>query len=276
MANLGIDISRWQGNFNLAQAQQEGVKFVIIKAAGGDAGLYTDSQFVNNYNKAKALGMPCGCYFYSKAMNVDEARKEAEYFYNVIKDKQFELPVYFDIEEKSQRALGKRALTDIIKTQCNFMEEHGYYVGIYSSASFFQTDMYDDELKRYDHWIAAWSSNKPTGWTPEVFGIWQFGGSTNKLRSTQICGQTVDQDYIYKDYSVIKNNGLNGFGKKKEEPKVEEPQISTDGDAVDLAIRVCMGEFGNGEDRVKKLGNRYKEVQDIVNAYFKMKEALEG
>lgn len=269
MEKKGIDISRWQGDFNLAQAKDEGVEFVIIKAAGGDAGLYKDGQFENNYKKAKDLGMPCGCYFYSKAMNVEEAKKEAEYFLNVIKDKQFELPVFFDIEDRTQRAQGKRVLTDIIKTQCDYMEAHEYYVGIYSSESFFVSEMYNDELERYDHWVANWSRK------PKInMGIWQNSSSNI------VCGQRVDTDTMYKDYSVIKEKGFNGFGKKVEEPKEEEKKedntmVVTE-DAVDLAIKVCIGEFGNGAERKEKLGDRYNEVQSIVNAYFKMKDVLEG
>lgn len=35
---FGIDISHWQGDFNIEQARNErGVKFVIAKAAGADA-----------------------------------------------------------------------------------------------------------------------------------------------------------------------------------------------------------------------------------------------
>ena len=38
---FGIDISHWQGDFNIEQARNErGVKFVIVKAAGADAGKY--------------------------------------------------------------------------------------------------------------------------------------------------------------------------------------------------------------------------------------------
>lgn len=49
---FGIDVSHWQGNFNFANAKnKEGVEFAIIKAGGGDAGLYKDSRFEDNYRK---------------------------------------------------------------------------------------------------------------------------------------------------------------------------------------------------------------------------------
>lgn len=44
MQRFGIDVSHWQGDFDFAKAKEnEGVEFVIIKAGGGDAGLYKDS-----------------------------------------------------------------------------------------------------------------------------------------------------------------------------------------------------------------------------------------
>lgn len=262
MQKFGIDISRWQGDFNLAQAKREGVEFAIIKAGGGDAGLYKDGQFENNYNKCKVMGVPCGCYFFSKALNVADAKKEAEYFYNLIKDKKFELPVYFDIENKTQLAVGKAALTQIIHTLCQYMEERGYFVGIYSSASYFKTYMNDNELQRYDHWIASWGTVKPNGCS-----IWQFGGETNKLRSNKIAGQTVDQNYMYKDYSVIVELGLNGNGKKED--------VVIKKTLVDLAVAVLKGQYGNGEDRKKALGEDYEAVQDLVNKYSEIKHKME-
>ena len=43
---FGIDVSHWQGDFNFARAKSnEGVEFAILKAGGGDAGLYKDSKF---------------------------------------------------------------------------------------------------------------------------------------------------------------------------------------------------------------------------------------
>ena len=49
---FGIDVSHWQGDFNFANAKNnEGVEFAIIKAGGGDDGLYKDSRFEDNYRK---------------------------------------------------------------------------------------------------------------------------------------------------------------------------------------------------------------------------------
>lgn len=210
MQKFGIDISRWQGDFPLANAvSSDGVEFAIIKCGGSDKGVYKDPQFENNYKKAKACGIPVGTYWFSKAMSVEEAQRDAEYCYELLKGKQFELPIYIDVENKQQLAVGKNKLTSIIDAFLSYLENKGYFVGIYSSESYFKTYMDDNYIsKRWVKWVAAWRSTKPEG-----AQMWQFGGETNKLRSNKIQGMTVDQDYMFVDYpSIIKKAKLNGFG----------------------------------------------------------------
>lgn len=217
---FGIDISRWQGNFNFDKAVKEGVEFVIVKGGGGDDGLYVDRKFNENYNAVKQHKLPIGVYWFSKALSVAEAKKEAEYFYtNCLKGKQFELPVYIDVENKAQLAVGQRKLTDIIKAWCEYLEAKGYWVGIYSSLSYFNTYMYDNELTCYAHWVAQWSK-ECTYKTTSCLGMWQFGGETNAIRTNKVAGVVCDQDYMLVDYpALVKKAGLNGFKKTTTAPK---------------------------------------------------------
>ena len=298
----GIDISEWQGSFNLDKAKAEGFEFAIIRGGGGDDGLYVDTRFVENYQKAKKLGIPTGIYWISKALTVERAVEEAEYFYqNCLKGRQFELPVYIDIEKKAQLNLGKRKLTDIIHAWCQRLEAKDFWVGIYSSESFFSTYMIDSELQRYAHWVAAWS--KSCGYSGSCFGMWQYGGETNLIRSNKVAGVVCDQDYMLVDYqTLIKKAGKNGFGEKVEEspgadattkdPKAAAAnliaellkqgyanhQIYQIGKAVkndtydayidDMAKLVIAGKYGNGEERKQKLaaeGHPFSVIQTRVN-----------
>ena len=214
MKQFGIDISRWQGDFDFTKAMAEGVKFVVIKGGGGDESLYVDPRFEENYRKAKDKGLPAGCYWFSKALTEDEAKKEAAYFYdNVLKGRQFELPVYMDVENKAMLALGKRKLTDVIKAWCKELEKRNMLPGIYSSKSYFSTYLYDSELTQYPHWVAAWA--KSCRFAPEsCFGMWQFGGETNLIRSNKVAGVVCDQDYLLIDYpTLIRKEGKNGYTK---------------------------------------------------------------
>ena len=112
----GIDISKWQGDFNFAQAKKEGQEFVIIKGGGGNDGLYVDSFFRSNYDEAKKHGFSVGAYFYSGARNTLEAKSEAAFYYeNCLKNRKFDLPIFLDVEGEMLK-LSKKQLTDIIET----------------------------------------------------------------------------------------------------------------------------------------------------------------
>jgi hypothetical protein len=214
---FGIDVSRWQGNFNFARAKAEGVEFAIIKAGGGDDGLYKDSKYEDYYNLAKAQGLNVGAYYFGKAKTVERAAQEAEHFISLLAGHQFEYPVYYDVEGDMLN-VGKDLLTEIIITFCDKVEKAGYYSGFYTGEWAVNNNMDDKRLVHFTHWIARWAKTKPKCKSGAVVGVWQFGGSTNLIRDNKIAGVVCDQDYCYQDFpSAIKKLGLNGF------PKGDEP-----------------------------------------------------
>lgn len=274
---FGIDVSFWQGNFNFKKAKAEGVKFVILRGAYARS---KDTKFESYYKACKALNLPVGVYHYSMAKSVSEARTEANFLINnVLKGKQFEYPIYMDVEDKVQRALGKDLLTDIVIAFCDTLEKAGYYVGIYSSASFFRTYMHESKLKRFDKWIAQWT--KSCTYKGE-YGMWQFGGETNKIRTNKVAGVTCDQDYAIKDYpTIIKGLGVNGYNKntnvKPITKPITKPTTKPSKTVKQIAHEVIDGKWGNGEDRKIKLtkaGYDYKSVQAEVNKLLKTKKEV--
>ena len=260
---FGIDISRWQGDYNFSQAIKEGVEFVIIKGGDNKTGLITDIKFEENYKKAKAHGLDVGCYWYSKALTETEAIKEAEYFYqHCLKGKQFELPVYIDVEHKEMLALGKDKLTNIIIAFCDYLESKGYFVGIYSSLSYFKTYMNDSRLQGYTHWVACWADTCDYPYS-KSFGMWQFGGERNTQRSNMIAGKITDQDYMLVDFpEKIKRVGLNGYTKEtiKEEPKEE---IKEEADFIDRFTQKI--EDAEKYKQIKELLDKIEKSMDDTN-----------
>lgn len=261
---FGIDVSHWQGDFDFARAKsKEGVEFAILKAGGGDAGLYKDSKFEANYKKCEDCGLPKGAYFYGNAKSVAEAKKEAEYFISILSGKKYEYPVFYDVEGKMITDNDRATLTEIVKAFCSTMESAGYWVGIYSSESFFNSEMNDGELTRYSHWVARWGKSKPAPTSGAETQMWQFGGETNLIRSNKINGQTCDQDYCYVDYPVkIRAAGLNGYAKGSNSAPAKKSNE-------EIASEVISGKWGNGAERKEKLtkaGYNYSEIQSIVNA----------
>lgn len=206
MANLkGIDISKWQGDITDEDWKKikKSVDFVIIKAGGSDDGYYTDSRFEKNYKGAKAVGLKVGAYYFNGKSFVTHAEgvKQAEYFASALKGKQFEFPVYCDIEAQSPS--DKEGVTSATIGFCQKMEELGYWVGVYASDYGFDTLLDYNKVKCYAAWVANWSR------TPKHdYGIHQ---TTDKGKVDGIQGY-VDLDTAVIDYEpLIKAKALNGF-----------------------------------------------------------------
>lgn len=205
--NNGIDVSKWQGNIDWKKVKSDGVEFAIIRAGYGRATKQKDPKFEANYAGCKANNIPCGVYWYSYAKSADEARKEAATCLSVIKGKQFEYPIYFDIEESSQFALGKAAVTEIAKAFLEEVEKAGYWVGLYMSKSPLESYISEEVRKRYAVWVAHYAQK--TTYSGQ-YGIWQ---KSSEGKIDGISGN-VDIDEGYIDYpKLIKEKGLNGFGK---------------------------------------------------------------
>ena len=278
MAKLfGIDVSTWQGDFNFSRAKAEGVQFAILRGAYA---CRKDSRFESYYKACKTLSIPVGVYHYSMAKNAAEAKGEANFLIQkVLKGKQFEYPIYMDVEDKVQAALGKDELTEIISTFCDTIEKAGYYVGIYSTYYYLRNNTHIDKLKKYDKWIAQWHSKCTC---PIKYSMWQFGGETNKIKSNTVAGVVCDQDYAYVDFpKIMKEKGLNGFGESSQqvvENEVEKP-IPPVKSLDQLAHEVIDGKWGNGDERKQKLtaaGYDYRAVQSRVNGILGLTAPVES
>ncbi len=210
MKKFGIDISVWQKGINLSKAKNEGVKFAILRGMYGNE---KDTEFETYYKNAKAIGLDVGVYQWGRAANVAQAREEAQILIdNCLKGKQFEYPIYYDVEDSILINLSVNDLTEVIKAWAETLENAGYFVGVYINQSSFNNEVRGQELsKLYTQWRAYWTTekNKPDA------QLWQFGGETNLIRSNKIAGYVCDQNYAYEDFpTIIKNAGLNGFSKE--------------------------------------------------------------
>ena len=203
-----IDVSKHNGAINWSDVKNDGIEGVIIRAGFGKLASQKDPTFETNYKGATAAGLHIGAYWYSYALVTSEARQEAKAFLECINGKQFDLPVYLDIEDKVQIPLTKTACTDMVKAFCDEMESAGYFAGVYSFDSFFGSNLDDSVQKRYAIWSAR-VENVPPKCAPE-WGIHQYSwkGKVNGIKGD------VDMDNCIKDYpNIIKNAGLNGYSK---------------------------------------------------------------
>ena len=98
---------------------------VTAKVEGNPCYLCARMRRGNLYSKAKAAGLEVGVYYYSMAKTVAEAEKEAKFLYeNCLKGKQFELPIFLDVEHKNQLSIGKTNLTNVVNAWLKIMKEY--------------------------------------------------------------------------------------------------------------------------------------------------------
>lgn len=204
-----IDISHWNGVIDFKRVKESGIKGVIIKAGGSDGAkkYYKDKMFEEYYRLAKQEGLLVGCYWFSgKQINtMAMGIYDASNFLEVIKDKQFELPVFMDYEQGAKN--NKKGNTDACIGFCEYLEGKRYFVGIYGSdVSTFNEMVNKTMLTPYYWWVAKYSSKKPTN----NYCMWQY---TSKGKISGINGY-VDISHVEVDVApTIVKLGFNGFGR---------------------------------------------------------------
>lgn len=219
MSMRGIDVSTYQRNVDYKKLRAAGVQFVIIRAGFGDVISYPnqkDPMFESHYSAAKSAGLHVGAYWYSYATTVAGAKREAQGFLQTIKGKQFDMPVYIDLEERSQFNTGRANCSAMVKAFCDTLETANYWAGLYISRSPLQSYITSDVANKYSLWVAEYASRCNCG----TVDIWQY---TSSARYNGYSGN-LDADICYKDYpTAIKAAGKNGY------PKPAEKTLDTTG-----------------------------------------------
>ena len=196
----GIDVSTSQNNIDWTTVAKNN-HFAIIRAGYGFG--HIDNYYETNYKKAKAAGVKVGAYWYAYAASASDAVQEANYAVKALKGKQFEWPIYYDIEEKSIFNAGIQ--NAIAKSFCEVLEANKYYCGIYSSTNYLNNYFNDEVKKKFTIWVAHWDVEKPT--YKGTYHVWQY-----TVGSTPGISGRCDLDKGYLDFEpVMKKNGLNGF-----------------------------------------------------------------
>ena len=211
----GIDVSYCQNEVDWDAAKASGlVDFAILRAGYGREIFQVDTQFERNYAACKRLGIPVGVYWYSYATTAAEAEQEAKVCLQTIREKQFEYPVAFDIEEARSLPQADALCTAF----CNALEKQGYYAAIYTFKSALENNISAAIKSRYDIFLSHVGVQQTS--YAGAYGLWQYSWTGRILG---ISGD-VDLDYAYKDYpTIIKAAGLNGFTKTTQ-PAEPEPE----------------------------------------------------
>ena len=201
----GIDISRHNIVTDWAKVKSN-VDFIILRAGGCYNGYYKDSKFELYYNACKMYNIPVGAYYDAgKAFIGDLKGKEcADHFTRLLSGKQFEYPVFVDIEVTPKRY--KYFITQAAIAFCEYMEDRRFFVGIYGSdISTFKEQLDIKQLEPYSKWVARYGNK------PEYVKQYQIHQYSSTGHIPGINGN-VDLDKTLMDYEqVMKGVHLNGY-----------------------------------------------------------------
>ncbi len=162
-AKKGIDVSTFQGNIDWNKVKNSGIEFAIIRLGfrGYESGkIVLDNQYENNMIGSLNAGLDTGVYFFTEALNEQEAIEEAEFVIENLKEYKINMPVVIDVEESANKEKTRtKDLTAEQRTKnviafCERIKEAGYDVMIYGNLKSFMIMMNIEELENYDKWFA--------------------------------------------------------------------------------------------------------------------------
>ncbi len=175
---VGIDVSEWQGNIDWTQVKAAGIDFVMIRTGwrGTETGkVAADELAQKNYEGASAAGLKVGAYFFSQAMNVQEAEDEAAFVLDMVKDWTLDMPVVFDWEyageDSRAGATDARTLTDCAKAFCDKVAASNREPMIYFNSNQSHSHLFLRELTDYGFWLAQYNDALEY---PYKVDMWQY------------------------------------------------------------------------------------------------------
>ncbi len=185
----GIDVSYYNKDIDWDSVKEGGVEFAIIRVGyrgyGSTGALCTDTKFVENIEGALAAGIEVGVYYFTEAVNEEEAVEEAEYCLEKIRPYNVTLPVVIDYEYPSNSSghtgrmykakLSKSEATNNCIAFCDTVREAGYEPMIYANKTDLTSLINGKKLaKDYKIWLANYTT-RTTYENP--YSYWQYTSS---------------------------------------------------------------------------------------------------
>ncbi|MDE7426196.1 MAG: hypothetical protein K2M79_00150 [Muribaculaceae bacterium] len=162
----GIDISAHNGNVDFEAVAADSVDFVYLKASEGNT--FRDGSFADNYDKARAAGLPVGAYHFFRFECDGEA--QARNMLQAVSYRRFQLPLAIDVEETGNGAgFDAEAVRVEVQKMMEYLRQSGYRVMVYTNkqglAQYVPEVRGDSEL-----WICSFTNPPLPGveWT-----LWQ-------------------------------------------------------------------------------------------------------
>ncbi len=275
MAIKGIDVSSHQKSINWTKVKSDGVKFAIIRAGYGQ--VHEDDYFVANIKGAIAAGIPVGIYWFSYALNKQQALEEAKGCVDLIKNYKVTLPVFYDFEYDSVNYAKKNGITitktlfnEFTKTFCDYVESKGYKAGVYYNPDYKRRFVDESVCGKYVEWMAHYTGTNNTSYT-----IHQYSESG---KVSGISGN-VDVNYL-NDESLLKETSSDTNSSISSETNTKKESITVDGSWGTATTKALQKIFKTTTDGVisnqPSLNKKYLSAASTTTWKFKDKDYKAG
>lgn len=280
--NVIIDVSEHNGAIDWAKVKAAGASAIIRCGYGRDFENQDDKWWLRNVRGATENGVTFGVYLYSYASDTTYICGEITHVRRLIEplrgNKFFTLPVFLDLEEKSQEGIaGKLAREWESRAPGSLGHDTGIYASEYWWGEFLPLDLTGKK------WVAKWSEKPPT----VPWDFWQYtdagkipgvSGRVDMSLAKEAAGASVwvPPDKLA-DEVIAGKYGNGGARRKALGDRYDVVQAIVDcrlgalsAHSLDkLADDVIAGKYGNGDERRKMMGSIYDKVQHIVNQKLK-------
>ncbi|MDY5578214.1 MAG: GH25 family lysozyme [Lachnospiraceae bacterium] len=174
-----IDVSKYQGEIDWTAVKNNGIEGAMIRAGirGYGSGEITgDALFDQNMQGALAEDLKVGVYFFSEAVNVEEAEEEADFVIKAIKPYKVTLPVTLDLEMidgdvARNESVSKEDMTEIALTFMKKVKDAGYEPMLYGNIRTISEMVDLEQLADYKLWFAYYSDDI---YIPYKVDMWQY------------------------------------------------------------------------------------------------------
>ena len=183
---VGISVNEKKGDIDWNQVKESGnIDFVMVRVGIREkkkGRIRVDQKFHENMQGAASVGLPVGVYFYSKAVEDAEAKEEANFVLEQIREYEVKYPIgifwEYDLKEdgsqdETSRTVSRNGdqVTGYIDTFCRIIRVAGNTPCYFAEKGMAYTKLDLSRLAGYDLWYGEY---KPSPSFYYDFKIWQY------------------------------------------------------------------------------------------------------
>ncbi len=217
----GVDVSAYNGVVDWQLLAGNGISFVILRAGklpSEDEEYFEDDQFDRNFEEARRCGLKVGCYMRCGATSWEKFEEAVNLYIETIKGKEFDYPVFLDVEEAAQEKLGKEIMTQYTLDGLAMIEAAGFKAGCYANLNWFTNYIDRDQIKAkgYPLWLARYTHDCTSDDFSDPYAMWQYSNK-GQLAGNGKGATAIDLDVSYVDFDYHpelhpeKDNCLDGY-----------------------------------------------------------------